>query len=132
MKLIKHLLAANKYSFVAVLIWILFITYMCIKTIKVHASIFKNLDKIVHFTFYFILIFLIFRHLIFIKKTQKKHQILMVLFAIFFGIAIEWAQYYFTTTRKADFFDVIANSLGAISGMILSNYLFVKFVQLKH
>lgn len=82
-----------------------------------------NLDKIVHAFFHFSFIILWF---LFFKKHYKeansnKLLIITVLLSISFGIAIEILQELFTTTRKADVFDVLANFSGAMlaSGLLL-------------
>lgn len=74
-------------------------------------------DKYVHFTFYFILVVLWY---IYTKKTNGnlKINLILVLAAIGYGILMELFQSLFTTTRTADIFDVMANSLGAISGLL--------------
>ena len=62
--------------------------------------------------------------LYFIKITKKqsyfkiKYSLLIVVIAIVFGIIIEILQGVLTKTRQADFYDVVANSLGAIVGCL--------------
>ena len=46
--------------------------------------------------------------------------------SVFFGIFIEIAQQDFTTTRKADVLDVLANTAGALSALIvILTYIFI-------
>jgi glycopeptide antibiotics resistance protein len=53
-----------------------------------------------------------------IKLSLKKTLIYAFLFSLLFGILIEVAQAIFTTTRKADILDVLANSLGGLFAVI--------------
>lgn len=83
----------------------------------------------VHFVFYFVFIILWFRF----KKTA--HYSTRTSWHIFFaavgyGVLMEIGQSAFTTTRTADIYDVIANSLGALMGLILINYKFLNKTQL--
>lgn len=73
------------------------------------------LDKVIHSGFHFVFTILWFLYL---KKrfiSANNFQLLVVtMFCSFvFGIAIEFMQQYFTTTRNADVFDILANVLGA-------------------
>lgn len=74
----------------------------------------SGLDKIVHVIMHFVFTMLWSGYL----KTNSnfgKIQAIQVGFAsLLYGIAIEVAQAVFTTSRKADFTDVCANSVGAI------------------
>jgi len=87
-------------------------------------------DKIVHFLFY--LIFVILWGL---AKKQSyfkiKYDLLIVLIAIVYGIIIEVLQGVLTVTRQADFYDALANSLGAFLGFVclycMKNKIFNKF-----
>lgn len=86
-------------------------------------------DKMVHFVFYFVFILLWFRF----KKSEshnKKTGLLIFVIAVGYGVLMEICQSAFTTTRSADIYDVIANSLGALSGLILINYKLLNKTQL--
>ncbi len=77
----------------------------------------SNLDKFIHAGFHFVFVmiwFLYIRILIHSKLAIK----LAFWFSVFFGISIEFLQYYFTTTRKADVLDVFSNCMGAILAII--------------
>ena len=87
-------------------------------------------DKAVHFLFY--LIFVVFWGLVKRQSYFKiKYDLLIVAFAILYGIIIEILQGVLTKTREADFYDALANSLGAIVGFIalywVKNKIFSKF-----
>lgn len=57
-----------------------------------------------------------------------KKVIILLLLSVFFGLLMELFQNVFTTTRMADGYDVIANTLGAIFAVILI-LLYEKFSQ---
>ena len=87
-------------------------------------------DKLVHFIFY--LVFVILWSLANKRAYFKiKYELLIVFFAIVYGIIIEVLQGVLTQTRQADIYDVLANSLGAIIGFIglycMKNKFFNKF-----
>lgn len=85
----------------------------------------KNIDKLAHLGFHFGFTFLWFLYFICQKKSTNYFKIAILLFAlsVAYGILIEWAQDYFTVTRKADIFDVISNVIGAFLGVFTVYYL---------
>jgi VanZ family protein len=114
------------YLFLAVS-WTLFIAYLCLTdfnklpTIKI-----GGLDKSVHFILHFF--FTLFWYL-YLKSTQKirNHLVIVVIIAsVLYGSLIEVAQGLFTTTRKSDVMDVLANSVGT-TGACLVIYLMLHF-----
>ena len=115
-KIIKHL-SERKFLFLAIT-WTVFVvvaslvSFNQVPKVKVIGS-----DKLVHFLFY-----LIFVVLWSLAKKQTcfkiKYSLLIVVIAIVFGIIIEILQGVLTKTRQADFYDVVANSLGAIVGCL--------------
>ena len=79
-----------------------------------------ELDKLIHFIFYFILVLLMsigFR----LKKNEPfyKSSVWIVGIGIFIGWSIEYLQGNYITNRYFDYLDIIANSLGTIVGMIV-------------
>jgi VanZ family protein len=121
---IKTLLAPNKLSVFVAVLWTLIITYLSLTTSTQQPQTFKNADKIVHFTFYFGFVILWYRYLVFKNSALLKNKIMLVLVSVFFGIAIEFAQKYLTTTRQADIWDVVANSTGSLIGIFVATKLF--------
>lgn len=116
MKITQRLLE-RKY-FIIAFFWTGLITWLSLVSFenipKVSVSI-PGKDKIIHFVFYFVFVFLWTKAL----NIQKwKQQIIMVLSAIFYGIIIEIFQDVFTLTRNADIFDIVANTFGAIIGCL--------------
>lgn len=88
-----------------------------------------NLDKLVHAFFHFV--FTILWFLFFKKQVKKKNQlkllVVAVVFSVLFGIGIEILQDQFTTSRNGDFFDVLANFMGAV--IAFSFVLFAKKIK---
>lgn len=75
-------------------------------------------DKTVHFIFYFVFILLWFLALK--KKSKLKFfNFILILFAVLFGIAMELLQSLVTINRQADFYDILANTFGAIFGILI-------------
>jgi VanZ family protein len=75
----------------------------------------EEFDKVVHAFFHFVFVTLWF--LFFNKKLNSVNSFqplaISFVFSLVFGIIIEILQYY-TTTRSADIFDVLANTIGAL------------------
>ena len=73
------------------------------------------MDKVIHSGFHFVFTILWFLYLK--KKFISVNNVRLLVFTIFgsfvLGIAIELMQQYFTTTRSADVFDILANLFGA-------------------
>lgn len=108
-----------KYLFIAFL-WTVLITVLSLISLgnieeKINIDV-PNKDKYVHFTFYFVFVVLWFLQ-IKQKPVKIKTQILILLSAIGYGIFMEICQG-FTQTRTPDIMDVLANSTGAITGLL--------------
>ena len=73
------------------------------------------MDKVIHSGFHFVFTILWFLYLK--KKFIGANNFQLLFFTIIasfvLGIAIELMQQYFTTTRNADVFDILANLFGA-------------------
>lgn len=83
----------------------------------------KNLDKAVHFIFYFIMISL---YLFESDKGSSHHSWLfgfMICFVL--GIGTEFAQQYLNMGRNFELADMAANFLGNISGLVLFKVLLI-------
>ncbi len=110
----------KKTYFLLALLWTCIVTVLSLITIKsdIGSSIkIENKDKFVHFTFYFVFVVLWF---LFAKdkSINKKTKLIVLFSAIGYGILMEICQGIFTTTRTPDILDVLANSLGAIVGLL--------------
>jgi VanZ family protein len=122
---IKNLLEPNKYSSFIALFWTIGIIFMSLKAPSIAQRVyFENADKLVHFTFYFGFVLLWFRYFFYKKYTQSNFIFFLVIFSVLLGISLELIQGYFTTTRQADFWDVLANTLGSLCGILVSNLIF--------
>ena len=93
-----------------------------------------HMDKVVHFTFYFVMVLLAFSASI--KEDLQEKDMLkllwyIVLFAVVYGIIIEVIQNIATYDRHGDPLDALANSTGAIVGMLVLRFLFFRKPSLK-
>lgn len=82
---------------------------------KIPAVNIENLDKVVHAFFHFVFTSL---WILFFKTQIKdpdsyKPYVISFLFSVLFGITVEMLQGQYTTTRKEDALDVLANLVGA-------------------
>lgn len=74
------------------------------------------LDKIVHFCFYFILIFLLQFEL---GKSPSKILIINSLaFSVSVGVITEFGQKYFLGGRSFEIWDIVTNIIGSFIGLI--------------
>ena len=91
-------------------------------------------DKITHFIFYLTFAFvgcLSLRERTTGNLGLRKTLIIVLFFAILYGILIEVLQYTITTDRMAEWGDVLANTLGAFAGIGLIRWVFSKKNPLK-
>ncbi len=119
--------------------WILFITMLSLFSfsdfnLDVGELNIPYADKITHFTFY--LVFSILGCLFLRERTQggialRKSTVIIGFAAVFYGMFIEILQHTITIDRMAEFGDVIANTLGAIVGLVLIKWYFSKERPLK-
>lgn len=105
----------------AALIWTCSILFLCLASSSDLPDVgVKDADKYIHFTFHFIFVNLWFLYFNFINQRNSFKLVLFIFFASFLlGIFIELAQQTFTTTRKGDIFDILANVIGAITALTL-------------
>ncbi|MCM4162698.1 hypothetical protein DHC50_03745 [Arenibacter sp. A80] len=86
-----------------------------------------HLDKLVHFSFYFVFTVLgclSFREIDRRKEPFKKIGVKLFSLAIVYGIIIEVLQGEATIDRDPDLLDVLANSLGALFGSFTVKFIF--------
>lgn len=79
------------------------------------------LDKVVHFTFYFVFTVLFFLTLKYECKCVKKLAYIYAisaLFAFLLGISVELLQKTITTTRSGDVYDVLFNTFGTVVALL--------------
>lgn len=82
----------------------------------------RHVDKIFHFLAYCVLTLLwVYTFILNFKWSKKKAVFIGGGAAILFGIFIEVLQGSVTTTRAFDYYDILANSLGAlITALVLA------------
>jgi VanZ family protein len=96
----------------AVITWLSLVSFEKVPSVSISIP---GKDKVVHFFFYFFFVFLWTKAL---DLKRRNQQLCILVIAIIYGIIIEVFQDVFTSTRTADFLDVVANSIGAISGLV--------------
>lgn len=110
----------NLFLFAA-LSWTFVILILCLASFNnlPNTSI-QNADKYVHFTFHFVFVILWFLYCNINLNTSTLNKIsALFIVSLLFGILIEIAQQKFTITRKADFYDFLANTAGAFFATII-------------
>jgi VanZ family protein len=121
----------NIYLSLAI-IWTCSILLLCLEPASELPKIeINNLDKIVHFVFHLVFIFLWYLYL-FSKRKSTNYSTPIILFfvSLVFGILIEFFQQTFTTSRNGDLLDIVSNISGAITA-ILTLILFQYFRNIK-
>jgi VanZ family protein len=110
-----HLLVHNLFKILAFL-WTLLIFYLCLDdSPNVPKINFQHKDKVVHFILYFIFVYF------WTKSFKKKHfnyLLIILLLALTTGIIIEFLQENYTNHRTFDWYDVLANFIGALASFI--------------
>ncbi|HEU4789090.1 MAG TPA: VanZ family protein [Flavobacterium sp.] len=99
------------------LLWTGIVSYFClVNSNEIPVINIPNLDKCVHVFFHLVFTFVWF--LVFSRHLQigtiLKPLLYSVVFSFVFGITIEILQSLITTTRSADVFDVLANTIGTL------------------
>jgi VanZ family protein len=93
-----------------------------------------HIDKLVHFTFYFVAVILgimtINRNVL-VQWSFQKAAIFLLISMVLFGIIIEVVQYNFTVDRMGDPYDALANSLGALCGVLAMKFVIQRTKGLK-
>ena len=91
---------------------------------KVNIFQINNIDKFIHFSFYFLLSVSFQSSLLRSTLINRKEQIIITLvIVISYGLIMEVYQFYFTSDRSAELFDAIANIIGCILGVLIFPFL---------
>ena len=123
MKPTKNLLVVNKIILGIALFWTFSIAFLCLTELSNLPNLpnfeVSGIDKYVHSTFHFVFTLLWACYFC----SQQKNIVIKTVFKVFlvsvaYGILIEFLQSAFTSTRKADIMDVLANSVGAAIAVI--------------
>lgn len=83
-------------------------------------------DKVAHFTFYFVFSFVWFVYYVKSNPNYSRIKLSIRIFTIasLMGGVVELLQYYFTSSRSAEWADELANCLGSLFGVLLCLTLF--------
>ncbi len=113
----------KKVFLLLAILWTVISVYLFLsssKSLAINTNL-KNADKYFHAGFH--ALFVIFWYLGLKKKSLKEPVkrllIPIVATSMFYGITLEFAQYAFTDSRSADFFDILANCSGALIAFVL-------------
>ncbi|MBT8191279.1 MAG: VanZ family protein [Bacteroidia bacterium] len=74
---------------------------------------FPHQDKVVHIVFYLVLTFIIRINL---KSNQNVLHAKAIMMAVLYSMILEFIQEWFITGRHFDYFDIIANIIGSLTG----------------
>jgi VanZ family protein len=115
LKHIKNLLKENSFIIASIVTVII----LCLSLIKLPQADIKisNIDKVYHSIAYFTLA--IAWLIVYYKKPNKKY--IIVICCIIFGIVIELLQSKITLHRTGDYYDILANSSGALIALLIFN-----------
>ena len=120
-KLTRNLLEHKRTIQFLTFFWTGLVAYLCLVSSQSLPSVdVTQFDKMGHFTFHFgiTLVWFLFWKTTF--RDENKYALLKAfLFSFFFGVAIEIIQGLFTSTRQADFMDVLANINGALVAILI-------------
>jgi VanZ family protein len=118
---IKRLLEHKTLWLTIAILWTIFIAMLCLVKFDdlKHFDVVDQTDKYVHYIFHFL--FVIFWSMYCKAKNQltNKAITIILLASVSYGIGIEIMQDVFTKTRKADFMDVLSNTIGALTALLL-------------
>lgn len=92
-------------------------------------SSFTYTDKIMHFAAYFSLLVSWFFACFGLQKGNPYEVLFIALGLVFLGILMEYLQYKLTTYRTLDFYDILANTLGIVFGVIVYT-IFIRLVKI--
>ncbi len=115
----QHLLGHNFFKISAVF-WTLLIFYLCLNDVPSLPTIpIENIDKIIHFIFYFVFVFLWIKSF---KHFSLRYFLIVLFMALCIGITIEFLQEKYTKNRAFDWYDIVANALGAITSFFIVKF----------
>ena len=103
----------NKLSILTALA-IMYLSFASADTFdEVDVFVFPHIDKVVHFCMYFgLMLMLQLENRIYAKKARNLMVLLLI--SLLYGVAIEFGQSLFTTTRQGDFFDALFDFIGIL------------------
>lgn len=117
---IKTLSVYKKLYLWAALLWTATVIVLSLISFSKAPKVITELssyDKIAHFVFYFVFVFLWGNYIFYAKQIQSRTLFLVFFASLIFGGIMEVSQELLTTKRIADRYDMLANFSGAFSGM---------------
>lgn len=115
----EHLSEHRNYFLYLALVWTFFMAYLCLTDFNKLPNIrIGGLDKTVHFVLHCCFTFFWYLYFMKAQKCMKYRLVIVIAASIIYGSLIEIAQALFTTTRKADILDIVANSVGTAGGCV--------------
>lgn len=115
------------------IIWTVIICYLCfIPSDRLPDSFFSSIpyfDKMVHFGLCAVLAFLLFfglRKQYSSLKWRNNASVISFWFAVLFGLLIELIQGNFVESRSFESIDLLADILGAVAGLLISEKIFFR------
>jgi VanZ family protein len=110
----------NIKKLVPAIVWAFFILILCLLPGKdLPQTTIWQFDKMVHFSFYYLLFFLLNRGL---TRSNINIQAALLVICFLYGLAIEYMQGAWLKDRYFDIFDAIANGVGALVCMMLTHF----------
>ncbi len=110
----------KKIYFLGAVLWTIIVIVLSLisfsKAPKVFSE-FASYDKLAHFVFYFVFVFLWGNFVFYNKQLQSRTLFLIFFLALILGGTMELFQEFFTERRTADIYDMFANFTGALAGM---------------
>jgi VanZ family protein len=125
-KITNNLLVPKQLVLSLAIGWTILIALLClIQTGDLPHIGVSGIDKYVHFGMHFVYTLLwsyyfIVEHTV----TSINKVVLVATSSLLYGVLLEFAQEYFTKTRHADLFDILANGTGAITALCLIAFIF--------
>jgi VanZ family protein len=115
------------------IIWILIILVACSTPGRqLPPAPFINFDKLIHFFFYGMLQILLMRGFVLQKQfpaLRKNYLLITAIFSTTYGIFIEVMQGYILKNRSFDQYDIAANIVGVVLGIVFWMIFFQKKIK---
>ena len=115
------------YSYWKVILWAIIVLILSSisgnKINEIPMSRIPHIDKVAHFTMYFVLTILLISSLYKQEKKIKYYKIASLLTAVIYGGLIEILQSSIFKNRSGDLYDFAFNVIGAIMGLILFSHI---------
>ncbi|MAP53928.1 VanZ family protein [Altibacter sp.] len=117
---IKNLSARNLFLALGIFYTILVTVAFLLPATNVPGISLPYFDKVVHIVVHWILLLIWLRHTMLTDQNHISNKIIVVVLVMCFlyGCSIEVLQHWFTNSRKFDVFDIVANGIGSVLGLI--------------